>query len=76
MKIAKMIHQKILLSTIRKLLPKNISLNDEIAKVLDISYDAAHRRISLKSKFSIEETILLCKHYALSMDTLFCDKII
>jgi len=73
-KIAKMIHQKILLSTIRRLLPKNISLNDEIAKVLDISYDAAHRRISLKSKFSIEETILLCKHYALSMDTLFCDK--
>jgi hypothetical protein len=67
----KMTHQEILLSTIRRLLPKNISLNDEIAKVLDISYDAAHRRISLKSKFSIEETILLCKHYALSMDTLY-----
>jgi len=73
-KIAKMKHQEILLATIRTLLPKSISLNDEIAKILDISYDAAHRRISLKSKFSIEETIQLCKHYKISMDTLFCDK--
>jgi hypothetical protein len=73
-KIAKMKHQEILLATIRTLIPKSISLNDEIAKILDISYDAAHRRISLKSKFSIEETIQLCKHYKISMDTLFCDK--
>ena len=49
-------HQEVLLATIRTLIPKSISLNDEIAKILDISYDAAHRRISLKSKFSIEET--------------------
>lgn len=74
MKIAKMKHQEILLAAIRMLIPKNISLNDEIAKILDISYDAAHRRISLKSKFSIEETIILCKHYTISMDAIFCDK--
>lgn len=74
MKIAKMKHQEVLLATIRTLIPKSISLNDEIAKILDISYDAAHRRISLKSKFSIEETIQLCKHYKISMDSLFCDK--
>ncbi len=67
-------HQEVLLATIRTLIPKSISLNDEIAKILDISYDAAHRRISLKSKFSIEETIQLCKHYKISMDSLFCDK--
>ena len=72
-KIAKMKYQEILLSTIRNLLPKNISLNDEIAKVLDISYDAAHRRISLKSKFSIEETVLLCHYYKISLDALFCN---
>lgn len=69
-----MTHQELLLLTIRQTIPKNISLNDEIAKVLDISYDAAHRRISLKSKFSIEETIELCKHYKISMDSLFCKK--
>jgi hypothetical protein len=67
-------HQEILLAAIRNLLPNDISLNDEIAKILDISYDASHRRVSMKSKFSIEETITLCKHYSISMDTLFGDK--
>ena len=37
----KMKHQEILLAAIRNLLPNDISLNDEIAKILDISYDAA-----------------------------------
>jgi hypothetical protein len=66
--------QEILLSTIRNLIPKNISLNEEIARILDISYDAAHRRISMKSKFSIEETVTLCDYFSLSMDSLFRNK--
>jgi hypothetical protein len=67
-------HQEQLLKTIRKLLPQTISLIDEIAIVLNISYDAAHRRVSLKSKFSIEETILLCHHYNISMDAIFSNQ--
>lgn len=42
-----------------------------ISNILNISYDAAHRRVSLKSKFSIDETIALCTHYSISMDSLF-----
>jgi hypothetical protein len=63
-----------LLKVIRTLLPKETSLNDEISKILDISYDAAHRRISMKSKFSIEETVLLCNHFGISMDMLFSNQ--
>lgn len=63
--------QEQLLKEIRKQLLPSSSLNDEIAVVLNISYDAAHRRVSGKSKFSIEETILLCHHYSISMDALF-----
>ena len=66
--------QEILLNKLRSVIPKNISLNEEIAKVLDISYDAAHRRISSKSKFSIDETVTLCQYYSLSMDHLFGSK--
>ena len=66
--------QEVLLNKLRNNIPKNISLNEEIARVLDISYDAAHRRISLKSKFSIEETVALCQYYSLSMDNLFKNK--
>ena len=74
MKIAKMNAQEILLKTIRSLISKEVSLNDEIAKILDISYDAAHRRISLKSKFSIEETVQLCQYFQISMDSIFSNK--
>lgn len=63
-------NQDLLLKAIQQKV-KNVSLLDELAKVLGISYDASHRRISLKSKFSIDETIVLCNHYDISMDTLF-----
>jgi len=66
-------NQDILLKAIRQKLGVQTSVIDAIASVLNISYDAAHRRVSQKSKFSIEETITLCRHYALSMDVLFSD---
>ncbi|MGQ2982196.1 hypothetical protein [Flavobacterium sp.] len=73
MKIAKMDNQDLLLKAIRRKVDRSASVIDEIAAVLNISYDAAHRRVSQKSKFSIEEAVLLCRHYLLSMDVLFAD---
>ncbi|WP_241657561.1 hypothetical protein [Flavobacterium cerinum] len=73
MKIANMDNQELLLKAIRQKLEKSVSLIEEIAERLSISYDAAHRRVSQKSKFSIEETITLCRHYSISMDALFSD---
>lgn len=64
-------NQETLLNEIRKQISTSSSLNDAVAVALDISYDAAHRRVSGKSKFSIDETILLCQHYNLSLDTIF-----
>ncbi len=69
--IANMNNQETLLNEIRKQISTSGSLNDAIAVALDISYDAAHRRVSGKSKFSIDETILLCQYYNLSLDTIF-----
>lgn len=72
--ITNMNSQELLLQSLRKVLTKETSLIDEVAAVLNISYDAAHRRVSSKSKFSIEETVTLCNHYQLSMDALFGNK--
>jgi hypothetical protein len=66
-------NQDKLLQAIRHKLGKQESVIDAIATVLNISYDAAHRRVSQKSKFSIEETIALCRHFSISMDALFAD---
>lgn len=43
-------------------------MNDELANVLNISYDAAHRRTSLKTKFSLEESLQLAEFYTISLD--------
>lgn len=63
--------QNTLLQEIIKQLPSNTSLNDAIATALEISYDAAHRRTSLKSKFSLEEGIQLAQRFNISLDSLY-----
>ena len=60
-------YQELLLKEIRNKIGDK-SLNDELANVLNISYDAAHRRTSLKSKFSLEESLQLAKFYNISLD--------
>nr|WP_199000497.1 hypothetical protein [Flavobacterium sp. ASV13] len=67
-------YQESFLKTIRNKIPKSVSLIDQIAAVLEISYDASHRRISGKSKFSIDETIKLANHFSISLDNLFSEK--
>jgi len=62
-----MMYQEYLLKEIRKKIGTQ-SLNDEIANILNISYDAAHRRSSMKAKFSFDEALELAKHYQISLD--------
>ncbi len=47
------------------------SFVDEIASVLDVGYDAAYRRINLKTSLSLEETVKLARHYKVSLNKLF-----
>ncbi len=49
----------------------NTSFAEEIASVLDIGYDAAYRRINLKTNLSLEESVKLAKHYKISLNKLF-----
>ncbi|WP_437920099.1 hypothetical protein [Sphingobacterium sp. LRF_L2] len=64
-------YQQLFIQTMQDKKNTDRSLIDIVSEVLDISYDAAHRRLSLKSKFSIEETVLLAKHFVISMDNIF-----
>jgi hypothetical protein len=49
----------------------NTSFVEEIADVLDIGYDAAYRRINLKTNLSLEESVTLSRHYKVSLNKLF-----
>jgi hypothetical protein len=47
------------------------SFVEELASILDIGYDAAYRRINLKTNLSLEESVILAKHYNISLNKLF-----
>lgn len=66
-------YQEQLIKAILSKIGSRDSLIAAISAALDISYDAAHRRISLKSRFTIEEAIQLAKYFGLSLDHLFED---
>lgn len=51
--------------------PDTSSFVDEVAGVLDVGYDAAYRRINLKTSLSIDETVKLARHYKISLNKLF-----
>ncbi|MCL7764060.1 hypothetical protein MPF19_11580 [Polaribacter sp. Z014] len=59
-----------LFNYIKKKLPKNVSFIDRIAEVLNISYDAAYRRVSRKTALNLTETLKLANHYNIDLNTL------
>ncbi|MBL7838530.1 MAG: helix-turn-helix transcriptional regulator [Cyclobacteriaceae bacterium] len=62
--------QSSFLEQIKKKLPANISLADEIAETLDISRDSAYRRIRGETVLSLDEAKRLCVKFNVSLDAL------
>ncbi len=63
--------QKEFFNKIKEIAPKNISIADLIASVLDIGYDAAYRRITLKTNLTLEESVKLARHFNISLNKLY-----
>lgn len=62
--------QQQLFSQIKSLLPGNLSFADEMAELLQVSPDSAYRRIRGETLLTLDEMMLLCGKYAISMDSL------
>jgi len=62
--------QRLFFDSIRQRLPRHISLVNEIAEVLGISYDSAYRRLRGDKDLSIKELKLLSSKYGISIDSL------
>ncbi|OSY87185.1 hypothetical protein WH52_13055 [Tenacibaculum holothuriorum] len=60
-----------LFEEIQKELPKNVLLVEAIADALDISNDAAYRRLKGKTNLSFDEALLLAKQYNISINNLY-----
>ena len=53
---------------IRKRLPANTSLPEDLSDVLGISTDSVYRRLRAETLLSVDELSLLCRHYDISFD--------
>lgn len=60
--------QQSFFASIRNVIPPNISLADEIADVLKLSYDSVYRRIRGEKPITLDEVKLLCDHFRISLD--------
>lgn len=63
--------QSVFIKYLKDKIPANTSFADELAQVLNIGYDAAYRRINLKTNLTLEETVKLAKHYKISLNKLY-----
>lgn len=63
--------QKQFIQYLKDKMSNNNSFVDEIASVLDIGYDAAYRRINLKTNLTLEEGVKLAKHFNISLNKLY-----
>lgn len=63
--------QKLFFESVRQRIPGHISMVNEVAELLGISYDSAYRRLRGDKDLSIEEMRILCSKYRISIDSLF-----
>lgn len=66
--------QDIFIKHLKKIVPANVSLVDDIADLLNVSTDSAYRRLRNETELSLDETYKICKHYKISVDSVFSNK--
>jgi hypothetical protein len=62
--------QSAFLEQVKKRLPENASLADELAEILSISRDSAYRRMRGETVLSLDEAKVLCNQFGVSLDVL------
>ena len=62
--------QKELFDTIRKKLPTHLRLADVVGDLLEIGSDSSYRRIRGEKELTFSETIRLCSHFDISVDSI------
>jgi hypothetical protein len=63
-----------LFNYIKEKLPHNVSFIDEVADVLDISYDASYRRIKGKTALTLNDGLKLSERFKFDLSNLNIDK--
>lgn len=62
-------HQISFIATLKRAIPANLNLADEVSELLAISADSAYRRLRGETDITLEEMVLLAKTYNISLDS-------
>lgn len=63
-------YQQLFMQKIKALVPQQFALADTLADLLDISKDAAYRRIRCETSISLDEVLLICEHFKITFESL------
>lgn len=63
--------QDVFIKHIRHHMPEDRSIIEEVSGILNINYDAAYRRVNGKTNLSLEEAVVLARHFKISLNKLF-----
>lgn len=59
---------------LKKAIQANINIAEEVSSVLNISADSAYRRLRCETEITLNETIILCNHFDIPLDSLNSDR--
>jgi len=62
--------QEIFIGLLKRNVPSNINLAEDMGQVLQISSDSAYRRIRCETALTLDETVKLCNHFDIPLDVL------
>ncbi|TRX72069.1 hypothetical protein [Carboxylicivirga sp. M1479] len=62
--------QKALFNYIKQQLPVNLSLVHEVSELLELSYDSTYRRLRLEKALTLDEALILIKHFQCPLELL------
>ena len=60
--------QQAFFSTVKNSIPPHLSMVDEIADLLKLSYDSVYRRVRGEKPITMAELKILCEHFHISLD--------
>lgn len=69
-KIMEVNYQSLFVEILKRTAPGNLNLAEEISGVLEISLDSTYRRLRGETELTLNETVLLCRHFDIPLEAL------
>jgi len=63
-------YQALFIEKVKAQLPSNIGLADALSDLLNISKDAAYRRIRCETDLTLDEVLMICEYYKITFESL------